>query len=280
MTTTEAHLTSLLDRARTGDAEALNSLLREVQPRLYRFSMKMCRHTEDAEDVLQDTMLTLARTFKDFRGASSLSTWLYSVARSICIKKRRKSKFAPSVEESLENMDPRDRAEVSSPDRNPEEAATASEVWERVQIGIQKLAPLDREVLVLRDVEGLRAKAVAEITGSTVSAVKSRLHRARAELRESLTEHAYTVEPGCPDIRDVFSRYLEGEISADMCSSMEAHVAICSHCAAECSGLRSVLNACSTSPREVPSHVQASVQEALREALSGRSIKRAVEAKP
>ena len=57
----------LLEQAREGDVEALESLLRQVQPQLYRFSMKMCRHTQDAEDVLQESMLTLARSFKDFK---------------------------------------------------------------------------------------------------------------------------------------------------------------------------------------------------------------------
>ena len=80
----------LLEQARFGDDAALERLLKAVQPQLYRFSMKMCRHTEDAEDVLQDSMMTLARSFRDFRGASSLSTWLFTVARSFCIKKRRK----------------------------------------------------------------------------------------------------------------------------------------------------------------------------------------------
>ena len=96
----------LLERARRGDEAALEQLLSAVQPQLYRFSMKMCRHTEDAEDVLQDSMMTLARSFRDFRGASSLSTWLFTIARSFCIKKRRKSKFAPQREESLEQLAP------------------------------------------------------------------------------------------------------------------------------------------------------------------------------
>lgn len=87
----ESDTSQLLERARGGDAAALEALLRAVQPQLYRFSMKMCRHTEDAEDVLQDSMMTLARSFRDFRGASSLSTWLFTIARSFCIKKRRKT---------------------------------------------------------------------------------------------------------------------------------------------------------------------------------------------
>src|SRR5512143_3531332 len=90
---------TLLERARAGDHRALESLLERHQAQVYRFGMKMCRDPEDAKDVLQDTLLAMARGVKDFRGASSVSTWLYTIARSFCIKKRRRSKFAPDQEE-------------------------------------------------------------------------------------------------------------------------------------------------------------------------------------
>jgi RNA polymerase sigma-70 factor (ECF subfamily) len=78
--------TDLLTSARAGDGAALEELLLRHQPRIYRFGMKMCRDPEDASDVLQDTLLAMARTIADFRGASSLSTWLYTITRSFCIK--------------------------------------------------------------------------------------------------------------------------------------------------------------------------------------------------
>src|SRR5512132_2045311 len=93
---------ALLDRARAGDRDALDTLLDRHQRRVYRFGLKMCRDPEDAKDVLQETLLAVARGVKDFRGASSVSTWLYTIARSFCIKKRRRSKFAPSEEASLD----------------------------------------------------------------------------------------------------------------------------------------------------------------------------------
>lgn len=257
----------LLEQAREGDEAALEELLRLLQPQLYRFSMKMCRHTEDAEDVLQDSMLTLARSFKDFRGASSLSTWLYTIARSLCIKKRRKSKFAPAREESLDNLNPKLRNTLASDSPSPESEAELSQTWRQVQAGIQRLEPDFREVLVLRDVEGLTAKEVAEVTDISVSAVKSRLHRARAELRQNLSSQSYAPKPGCPDIRMVFSQHLEGELSADICSTMQEHVDSCAQCAAECDGLKQALNACSSSPCEVPSEVQARVHQALRSVM-------------
>jgi len=258
----------LLELAKNGDAEAMEALLKEFQPRIYRFGMKMCRHPEDAEDVLQDTMLTLARSVRDFRGESSLSTWLYTVTRSFCMKKRRKSKFAPKVEESLEGLSPSAAGALESTEPGPDVKAESNQAWGQVQKAIAGMEPEFREVLMLRDVEGLKAKEVAEIIGVSVAAVKSRLHRARAQLRSELVSPV-VIPSGCPDIRAVFSRHLEGDLSSGVCATMEAHVADCAFCAAECDGLKATLNICSTSQCEaVPEGIQRRVQSALRAALA------------
>jgi RNA polymerase sigma-70 factor (ECF subfamily) len=264
----ESETTRLLERARGGDAAALEALLLAVQPQLYRFSMKMCRHTADAEDVLQDSMMSLARSFRDFRGTSSLSTWIFTIARSFCIKKRRKSKFAPEREESLDQLDPDEQGRIRSERPGPHEQVESAQVWEQVQAAIQSIEPAYREILVLRDIEGLRAKEVAEIVGISVPAVKSRLHRARSDLRARLATTPYQPQPDCPNIRKAFSQHLEGELSPDICSTMEAHVASCPVCAAECDGLKAALNACSAAPCDVPAAVQERVQEALRARLA------------
>ena len=115
----------LLDRARAGEAAALEELLERHQSQVYRFGMKMCRDPEDAKDVLQDTLLTAARGFRDFRGGSSISTWLYTIARSFCVKKRRKSKFAPQQEPSSLDV----AAEgLPDPGRSAEEALASRQV--------------------------------------------------------------------------------------------------------------------------------------------------------
>src|SRR5512136_1442760 len=92
----------LVAAAQRGDREALGKLLERHQAKVYRFGMRMCRAEEDAKDVLQETLIAAARTLPDFRGASTVSTWLYTIARSFCLKKRRTSKFAPERIESLE----------------------------------------------------------------------------------------------------------------------------------------------------------------------------------
>jgi RNA polymerase sigma-70 factor (ECF subfamily) len=257
----------LLRRAQAGDERALEELLRAVQPQIYRFSMKMCRHTEDAEDVLQDALMTLARSLRDFRGESSFSTWMFTIARSFCIKKRRKSKFAPAHEESLDLLRSDEQNMIQTRDADPQQQVESAQVWQQVKAGIETIDPKYREVLILRDIEGLRAKEVAEVVGISVSAVKSRLHRARADLRAAVAETPYQRNPGCPDIRKVFSQHLEGDLSADICSTMEAHVQTCVVCSAECDGLKQALSACSAAPCEVPQEVQERVQAALKAIL-------------
>jgi RNA polymerase sigma-70 factor, ECF subfamily len=266
----------LLDGARAGDRRALEKLLARHQRRVYRFGLKMCRDPEDAKDVLQDTLLAVARGVKDFRGASSMSTWLYTIARSFCIKKRRRSKFAPSEEESLDAPPGEEARAVADEARGPEESLAGRQIEAALEEAIGALQPNYREVLVLRDVEGLTAPEVAEVLGITIEAVKSRLHRARVSVRERIAPAlgvpgpvaAAPLAAACPDILDLFSRHLEGEISADVCARMEQHLASCEQCRSRCDSLQKTLALCRTAPLpEVPAPVQATVRKALKRFL-------------
>ena len=262
----------LLAALRAGDDAALGALLERHAPGIYRFGVKMCRDPEDAKDVLQETLLAAARGIREFRGASSLSTWLYTVARSFCIKKRRTSKFAPAETVSLD--DHAAALEARAPGKAPDEAAADRELSSLLDRAIGALDPASREVLVLRDVEGLTAPEVAEVLGVSVEAVKSRLHRARAEVREALEAHLPRGERaserpaasgGCPDVLALFSRYLEGEIGPAECDAMQAHVATCKRCNAACESLKHTLTLCRAEPRgDVPPEVQELVRKALR----------------
>ena len=259
----------VLSAARAGDPDALDALLRRYQPSIYRFGLRMCRDEEDARDVLQETLFAAARALRDFRGSSSLSTWLYSIARGFCIKMRRRSKFAPEAEVPLGG----ESSAVPDPGPPLDEALASREVERAVEAAIRSLKPEWREVLLLRDVEGLTAQEVAEVLGLRVEAVKSRLHRARAAVRAALKplleEAAPPPSPGCPDIADQFSRYLEGEISREACAGLEAHVSSCPRCRGACDALRQVLGVCRALPEpRVPAEVQESVRTGIRRILS------------
>jgi RNA polymerase sigma-70 factor (ECF subfamily) len=269
----------LIERARAGDAGALERLVDRHQARVYRFGMKMCRDPEDAKDVLQDTLLTMARGIRDFRGASSLSTWLYTVARSFCIKKRRKSQFAPGMKHALQDEVDGVSATLVDTAQRPDEAVGAKQIEQALEHAIRSLEPGYREVLLLRDMEGLPASEVAEILGLSVQAVKSRLHRARLSVRERVAPLLgipnATAEPRgtCPDVLNLLSRHLEGEVSADRCAEMERHVESCTRCRGVCNSLKQTLALCRTTGAAdgVPAPVQLKVRAALQDFLAARS---------
>ena len=268
----------LMALARKGDAAALETLLSKYQPHLYRFGLRMCGNAEDAGDVAQESLISMARSIRDFRGDSSVSSWLYTIARRFCIKKRRRSKFAPAREESLDALETDVGRHLADPGPNPEQAATNSELAAALTRAIDALDPSQREVLLLRDVEGLPAPEVAGILGISVDAVKSRLHRARVAIREELAPalgRAVTSPPRgalCPDIVRLFSQQLDGEIDPRTCATMEAHLSECPHCRDACDSLKRTLATCRQLPTpDVPASVAASVQSAINAFLNQRS---------
>jgi RNA polymerase sigma-70 factor (ECF subfamily) len=258
----------LLGRARTGDGTALEQLLERYQPQIFRFAMGMCRDREDAEDILQDSMLAAARSLEQFRGDASLSTWLYAITRRLCVKRRRRDASADAHGQPLSLAAP-----VADPGRAPDDSLADRELLGLVQAAVGQLDAGSREVLLLRDVEGLTAPEAARVLEMSVPQLKSRLHRARASVRERLRAFGNLprppAAPGCPDIVTIFSRYLEDEISQDLCQQMQDHVAGCSACRSICDDLKRSLAACRSAPQpEVPSDVQQAVRDALRRELS------------
>ena len=266
-TTDEARL---LDAARAGDTDALETLLERYQPKVLRFGLRMCRDFADAEDVVQETLLAAARGLRTFRGGASLSTWLYTIARSYCIKKRRRSKFAPKYEASLDDEAKQEARRIPAPERSPEQSAMDNELQGALAEAIDSLEPMYKEVLLLRDMEGLTAPEVAQVVDASVSAVKSRLHRARGAVREALlpfleAEIENTGPAGdCPDIVGLFSRNLEGEISESLCHQLQSHVNTCPRCRQKCDSITQVVNLCQAQP---PPTVSASGRAALRAAV-------------
>jgi RNA polymerase sigma-70 factor (ECF subfamily) len=266
----------LLERARAGDRSALETLLERHQAQVYRFGLKMCRDPEDAKDVLQDTLLAMARGVRDFRGTSSISTWLYAVARSFCIKKRRRSKFALAEDRSLDMDVAPHASSLADPAKGADEVLAGRRVEHALEQAIDALEPMYREVLILRDVEGLTAPQVAEVLGVSVQAVKSRLHRARLSVRAHVAPLLEvpgdpSVAPGpCPDVLTLFSQHLEDEISAEVCAEMEHHLEVCGRCRGACDSLKRTLALCHTAglSSQVPLAVQASVKIALQTFLA------------
>ena len=172
-----------------GDDAALEQALALLQNTVFSFSMRVCGQREDAEDTMQEVLLKSVPHLPKFDSPKALVVWLYKVAKNRCLMSRRRSKFAPKQDLSLEELMP-DRKELeqmgSDGSINPEAFAIRSEEAGRLRDAIQRLPPQYRIVLVLRDMEGLTDEEVAEITGLRSGTVRVRLHRARLFVRKEL----------------------------------------------------------------------------------------------
>lgn len=184
---------ALIEAVKRDRRSAFRDLVGVYEHRIYRFASRMCRNAEDARDVLQDTFLAAFRAIGDFRGEAKFSTWLFRIAANACRKMRRRGKFEPerelSLDEFMPDSDARGVSATADPAPDPEAVAMTAEVRRALEAGIADLPPPYRVVLVLRDVEGFSAEEVAEILELSVPAVKSRLHRARLFLRQQLAKH-------------------------------------------------------------------------------------------
>ncbi|MCC7416892.1 MAG: sigma-70 family RNA polymerase sigma factor [Acidobacteria bacterium] len=264
----------LLAAARRGDATALESLLVRYQPHLYRFGLRMCGNVDDAGEVAQESLISMARAIRDFRGDASVSSWLYTIARRSCMKKRRRGKFAPVREESIDAPGA-DAHRLADAAPSPEQSAANREIEAALTQAIDALEPSYREVLVLRDVEGLSAADAAKVLKISVDAVKSRLHRARAAVRREIAPllgaDSADTPRGCPDVVTLLSRHLEGDLDPQVCATMEAHLARCGRCRGACDTLKRTLALCrSWATPQVPAPVAASVRTAIQAFLSER----------
>ncbi len=171
----------LIARGREGRREALDELLRRHERRIFRVCERMAQGPDVVQDLVQETMLGIVRSITSFRGDSSFMTWVFTIARSFAHRQRRRQRAYTRTIGALTRWE-----ESAHVDASPESALARQRLSARFETALDGLAALDREVLVARDIEGRSANEVAELTGLTVSAVKSRLHRARRQVRATL----------------------------------------------------------------------------------------------
>ena len=276
--------TELVQAAQAGDPRALQVLLSKHAPRIGRFATKMCRSPSEAEDVVQDTLLAAMRTLPGFRGQAQVSTWLYQIARSFCIKKRRRTRSVIHGDAAIGDEQSAEMRALASAESLADERLDQAQIGQAVQQAMDKLAPMYREVLLLRDVEGLTAPEVAEALGLKVEAVKSRLHRARLAVRAEVAplmqgigepptdpsgEEMGPAQEPCPDVLQMYSSHVEGDISPDVCRLMEGHLRNCPKCNGACTSLRRTLALCGASRTTVPVATQFMVRRALGRVFGG-----------
>jgi len=254
----------LIAAARDGDRAAIEELLGKYEPSIYRFGLRMCGNEDAAREVLQETLLAAFRFLPGFRGDAALSTWLYQIARSFCIKERRGQRPTQSIDDKV-------GAELVDPAPAPDARVHAREIGEALSRAIAALPPEQREVLILRDVEGLSADEAAEVIGIEIGALKSRLHRARMALRTALSDALGDVEATepCPELSQELSSYVGAEIDQATCVQIEKHLATCARCAGACDALKRTVSLCRRIPGdEVPAPVRAAVRGAIMAAIT------------
>ena len=182
---------ALVQRVRDGDVGAFDTLVRKYERQVFRIAQHITQNREDAEDVMQDAFLKAYEKLDQFQGNSKFYTWLVRIAvnESLMRLRRRRTGKMVSIDEDVETEEgsvPRDLADWA-PD--PEQNYTQSELAEILRKTIQGLPPGFRVVFALRDVEGLSTEETAETLGLSIPAVKSRLLRARLQLRERLSRY-------------------------------------------------------------------------------------------
>ncbi len=260
----------LLEAAQAGDRRALERLLSAHAPLVSRFAARMCRNPADAEEVAQETLIAAVRTLPNFRADSSVSTWLYTIARSFCIKQRRRGRTVRRADTSFDDPNAPASSQLADEKPRPDAHLADREMGAAIEHAVASLAPMYRDVLILRDMEGLSAAEVAQTLGVRVDAVKSRLHRARLAVRDQLAPLLAMPDdlpalPGqCPDVLENYSRHMEGDIRPETCAAMEAHLAQCPRCQGRCDSLRRTLVLCKSSPGPA---VSPSTQQLVRLAL-------------
>ena len=185
---------NLVTQFKDGSMEAMEAIVDRYENRIFNFGLKMCGQFQDAEDITQDTFLNAFRYLNSFREETKLKNWLFKIAATACIRKRRKKKCEPDRELSLDSFMNKDgiHETYDIPDwsDDPSDKVIQAEMNTVINDSIKTLPHKYKLVFNLREIEGFSTKETADILNISVVSVKTRLHRARLALREKIS-HSY-----------------------------------------------------------------------------------------
>jgi len=181
----------LLTRAQAGDMSAFEALVELHRDKVYGLALRMTRSDADAAEITQDTFLSAYQHLKDFRGEAAFGSWVHRIAANNALMRLRHRSVVKAAEEEFKGPEFNEQgslAEYPASDwsRRADEQALGAELRNAIQQATDRLPEAYREVFLLKDVEGLSYEQISEITGDSVPAIKSRLHRARLFLREAI----------------------------------------------------------------------------------------------
>jgi RNA polymerase sigma-70 factor (ECF subfamily) len=181
---------ALVAAAKDGDPAGFTELVNRPERRIFRLTRNITQNHEDAEDAMQDAFLKAYQHLDEFQGESRFSTWLARIAVNEALMKLRKRRAGHfSIDEPLADEDEPLPMNLEAWDPTPEERYSQQELQDVLSGAMGQLTPALRSVFQLRDVEGLSTEETARTLGLTTAAVKSRLFRARLELRGELNQH-------------------------------------------------------------------------------------------
>ncbi len=186
----------LLKKARDGNVQAFEELTSIYYIKVYNICYRMLNNSEDASEQAQETFIKAFKYIKDFKGNCSVSTWLYRIATNVCLDFLRKNKNKKDIsleQKTFEDLKVEDRLISKSP--GPEKLAEINAQRRAINDALSTMSEKNRLIIILRDLNGFSYDEIAEIIQSPVGTVKSRISRARAELRDLLCkdkEHLFT----------------------------------------------------------------------------------------
>ncbi len=184
---------ALLERAQQGDGAAFESLVDRHKDRVYALALRMTRSEADAAEITQETFFSAYQHLAEFRGEAAFGSWVHRIAANHALMRLRHRRVVAAAEEELKQPEFNDRGSwteypQSDWSRRADEKALDAELGAAIRQATDALPEAYRQVFLLKDVDGLSYEEIAEVTGDSVAAIKSRLHRARLALRESIDE--------------------------------------------------------------------------------------------
>lgn len=180
--------TYLVERARRGDVEAFGALVQTHEKKIYNMAYRMLGNPDDAFDAAQEAFTKAFFSLESFKGTSSFSTWLYRIAVNICLdelRRRKRNKVLP-LDAPLSLSEGEIPRELPSASDTPEQILSRKELLRDIQKSILSLSPEHRLAITLRDMQGLSYEEIANLTGASLGTVKSRIHRARHALKNTI----------------------------------------------------------------------------------------------
>ncbi|MGW4055272.1 RNA polymerase sigma factor [Streptomyces sp. NPDC004779] len=180
----------LVRAAQDGDVASLTTVVMESQPHVRRFALSLCASPQDAEDAAQEALIILYRKIGTLRATGALAGWMFRIVRNECLRQ---------VRQLVRRGEEPEAGPEAEAGPSAEEAVLHRLEAQRIAAAVGALPRDQRQVLVMRDVQGLPGRTVARALGLSDAAMKSRLHRARAALRHALTTPGPAILPTPPD---------------------------------------------------------------------------------